>query len=217
MPIDVHLRTVPSDANPRDVRLYDPTVADALGGVNVTPLTGELTLVGVAPTVQTPRVLLPDVGALSLVGIAPTVQTPRVLLPGVGALTIAGYAPTALTPRNVTPDVGALALAGFAPTVAVSSGANVEVLPSTGELELVGYAPAVAVASPPGEPSVGGGGGGSGRQRTRLRKKESRLVYAGSTERAMLPWEQTQRDGNVERESQEFATVAFLAMEWMNE
>ena len=119
---DVRLYSVPSDANPNDVRLFN------VGGVSVgvIPGFGSLVLTGRAPTVSASSAVSLGVGSLALTGRAPTVTATQsqTLLPGVGTLVLQGYAPTVTVPTSVTvsPGVGSLIILGHSPSVSTITG-----------------------------------------------------------------------------------------------
>jgi hypothetical protein len=105
------------------------------------PLTGNLLLNGVAPSVSITdnTVVSPGVGNLLLTGLSPTPLISVTVYPLQGNLVLNGVAPSAVVSENITvfPQAGNLTLTGFAPAFEQS----VLVSPETASLILSGNRP----------------------------------------------------------------------------
>lgn len=99
---DGYLRTVPSDADVDDGRLYDPTVPDGGSAINYT--------------------LVCDVGSYAYTGQAATLTLARRLALDVGAYTYTGQAAALTVSRNLSLAAGAYAYAGQAATFSIGVG-----------------------------------------------------------------------------------------------
>ena len=156
----VFLYSVPSDTNPNDVRLRDPT--QIAGAITSLPGVGALHLTGLPPSMAL-RVF-PGFGAITITGPAPTLRQgvqagvgsllltgfPPALLttvkPGAGAIILTGPAPSLAFVDH--PGFGAVLLTGFAPTVSITAGTTVN--PGFGALVLTGFAPQLSFVDHPG-------------------------------------------------------------------
>lgn len=136
---DGYLRSVPSDSNPNDGRLNDPTVPDSGGGVTVIPGTLALVTSLLVPILAL-AVVPPQVG-LTTNTSAPVIAT--AIIPPQTSLTIASFASTLAL--SVVPGTSTLIINTFAPVGALV------VIPGTSALTLSTTAPVDALAVIPGK------------------------------------------------------------------
>ena len=107
--------------------------------------TGEMRLVGAAPTLVQGTLITPLVGALTAAGVAPTVGQAAEISPLAGALTVAGTVSVLYVSETRNVPVGALTLTGVAPVVETDTSASIT--PFVGGLTFTGAAPTVQETS----------------------------------------------------------------------
>lgn len=112
---DVYLRSVPSDANSHDVRLYDPTLADSGGvAVNYTLAcdAGIFAFTGATRLFSVGRRLTADAGAFGFTGSTRLFRTGRFLVAAPGSFAFTGAARTFSHGRSMTMEPGSFAFTG---------------------------------------------------------------------------------------------------------
>ena len=121
---DVFLRSVPSDANPNDVRLYDPTTISGPVAYAVTLSAAAYALTGANLALVTSRKVALSAAAYAYIGssLASVVSRKAALLPAAYTVTGASLAP--LTARKVTLTASAYALTGASLTATYTPGAG---------------------------------------------------------------------------------------------
>lgn len=120
-----------------------PTVTNPGGGGNpnptITPNTGTLALVAVAPLATQQFYITPNAGALALSGSLVALNGNTIITPLAGVLTVSGATPGVTWQVYIAASAGQLAFAGYAPQVSQALGNPTTITPSTGLLSLTGY------------------------------------------------------------------------------
>lgn len=113
--VDVFLRSVPSDANRNDVRLYNPLLPDSGGTpINYTVVCdpGVFNFTGAARDFKTGRFVVASPGAFAFTGAARDFRTRRFVPLAAGSFAFTGAAKNFKTSRSIVLESGQFNLTG---------------------------------------------------------------------------------------------------------
>ena len=106
----------------------------------ITPATGAINEVGVAPKTVLAVAITPNVASLAIATFVPGIARSSTANPGVRALSLSGQVPSVALGAAITP-TGSSVIVGSAPVIAVT---GITKVPGTASLNIVGNAPEIA-------------------------------------------------------------------------
>lgn len=156
---DIYLRSVPSDANLNDVRLYDPTTVSGKVDYALVCTAGSYSLSGMAATLKVSRTISCAAGAYSYTGGAATLTRKVSLVCDAGAYTYTGVAASLKVAHSLACAAGAYVYTGNEATLTYATGGvkvNYVLVCDSGSYSYTGQTARLEKVIGPGAGDIGG-------------------------------------------------------------